>query len=176
MAPLAEINAMTNIETWETTTESQVSVNRYDKRGGEKAVVAGGRVGQRVQVSTAEREELNEERCSDPKLDIFRNGFLRPVRNIPDEVKERFEKETKPSGGLTVAEIVEALETKKGNAFKTFVNGLNEATLRQVARIAPEADATASQLKAIEEALDGFRVTIRETEADRQLRAEAKSA
>jgi len=172
MPKLADINAMTNIETWETTTESQVSVNRYDKRGGEKATVVGGRVGQRVQVSTAEREELNEERCSSSALDIFKNGFLRPVRNVPDEIKERFETETKPSGGLTVDEIVEALDTKKGNAFKVWVNALSEATLRQVARIAPEADATASQLKAIEEALENFRVTIRQTEADKALRAE----
>jgi len=176
MASITDVNAMTNVETWETTTESQVSVNRYDKRGGEKAVCIGGRVGQRVQVTTAEREELNEERCSSANLDIFRNGYLRPVRNVPDEVKQRFEQETKPSGGLTVEEIVNALDQKKGSAFKTWVNGLNEATLRQVARIAPEADATASQLKAIEEALEEFRVRLNETAADRALRAEPQSA
>lgn len=174
MAKLADINATTNVETWETTTDSQVSVNRYDRRGGEKAVVAGGRTGQRVQVTTAEREELNEERVTDAKYDIFKNGMLRPVRNVPDEVKERFESETKPHGGLTVAEIVDALESKKGNAFKAWVNNLNEATLRQVAKLAPEADATASQLTAIEDALENFRVRLRETQADKELRAEPR--
>lgn len=176
MPKLADINATTNIETWETTTESQVVVNRYDTRGGEKGTVAGQRVGVRVQVTTAEREELNEERCSNPKQDIFRNGQLRPVRNVPDEIMERFEHETKPMGGLTVEEIVDALENKRGNAFKVWVNKLNEPTLRQVAKLAPEADATASQLDAITEALESFRIRLRETEADKALRAEPQSA
>lgn len=174
MATITDINTTTNVETWETTTESQVSVNRYDRRGHEKATVVGGRVGQRVQVTTAEREELNEERCANPAQDIFKNGFLRPIRNVPDEVMERFENETKPHGGLTVEEIVDSLENKKGNAFKAWVNGLNEATLRQVAKLAPEADATASQLAAIEDALENFRVRLRETQADRELRSAPK--
>lgn len=166
-----QVNAMTNIETWETTTDSQVAVNRYDKRGGEKATVVGGRTGSRVQVTTAEREELNEERSATEALDPFRNGFLRPVRSVPTDVKDRFEKETKRSGGLSVEEIVAALESKKGNAFVAWVNALNEATLRQVAKLAPEADAVASQITAIETALEKFRVSLRETEADKIVRA-----
>lgn len=166
-----EINPLTNVETWETTTESQVAVNRYDKRGGEKATVVGGRVGMRVQVTTAEREELNEERCANDHQDPFRNGFLRPVRQVPADVKDRFENETKKSGGLTIEEIVEALDSKKGNAFRSWVEGLNEATLRQVAKLAPEADAVSSQIQAIEETLEKFRVSLRETEADKLVRA-----
>ncbi len=88
-----------NIETWETTTNSQCAINRYDKRGGEKAIVVGGQAGKRAQVTTSEREELNEERAATPELDIFRNGYLRPVRNVPQDVLDRFETETKQYNG-----------------------------------------------------------------------------
>lgn len=170
MPTTAELNATTNVETWETTTHSQVAVNRYDKRGGEKATVVGGEPGKRVQVTTAEREELNEERCASREWDPFQNGFLRPVRGVPDEVKSRFETETKVEGGLTTEELMALLE-QTGNAFKVKVERLNEATLRRLATLAPEADAKASQLEAISTAMEKFQVTLRETEAEKQLRS-----
>lgn len=163
------------VETWETTTESHVVVNRYDRRGGEKGAVVGGVVGKRVQVTTAEREELNEERAATVALDPFRNGYLRPVRNVPEDVMTRFNEETKAVGGMTTEELVAALESKKGQPFRVFVGKLNEATLRRLATIAPEADASASQLQAIEEALGRFKVTLNVTEADRLVRADPKT-
>ena len=167
---ITDINAMTNLETWETTTASSVVVNRYTRGGGEKGTLVGGKPGQRIQVTTAEREELNEERAAAPDTDIFRNGFLRPVRNVPAEVLERFESETKEQGGLTVEDMMAILEMK-GATFKTRVDKLNEAALRRLASLAPEADATASQLQVIEDALEKYKVTIRQTETDKALRA-----
>lgn len=164
------LNPLTNIETWETTTASQVVVNRYSRGGGEKGTIAGGQPGQRVQVTTAEREELNEERSASADTDIFRNGFLRPVRNVPEDVMDRFQTETKEQGGLTVEEMMEILDLK-GAPFNKRVGALNEAALRRLHQLAPEADAAASQLAAIDEALEKFKVTIRQTETDRALRA-----
>lgn len=165
-----DINPLTNQETWETTTASSCSVNRYSRGGGEKAVLVGGKPGQRVQVTTAEREELNEERAASPDSDIFRNGFLRPVRSVPADVMQRFESETKEQGGLTVEEMMTILDSK-GAPFKARVDRLNEAALRRLSDLAPEADATASQLAVIEDALEKFRVSIRQTETDKALRA-----
>ena len=170
MPTTTEINATTNVETWETTTHSQVAVNRYDRKGGEKATVVGGEPGKRVQVTTAEREELNEERSANEKLDPFKNGFLRPIRSVPDEVKQRFETETKPNGGQSTEELMELLG-KTGNAFKVAVERLNEPTLRRLQVLAPEADAKASQIEAIETAMEKYKVTLRETDAEKQLRA-----
>lgn len=160
------------LETWETTTHSMVAVNRYDRRGGERAHVVGGEPGRRVQVTSGEREDLNEERSANAEQDPFRNGMLRPVRGVPDEIVARFETETKPRGGLSLEEIVDALETKKAKDFEVWVDQLTEATLRQVAETAPAVDASASQLKTIETALERFgHNRLRETDADRQLRS-----
>lgn len=159
--------ATAQMETWETTSASQVVVNRYDKRGGEKGVVVGGQPGKRIQLTTEEREGLNEEMAADPGQDIFQNGMLRPVRGVPEDIVMRFETQTKVHGGLNVEELLGLLETKTGNEFKNAVDALSEATLRRLADLAPEADATSSQMQAIEEALAKFKVQIRETEADR---------
>lgn len=168
--PMETINPQTNLETWETTTASQVAVNRYTRGGGERSTVSGGKPGMRLQVTTAEREELNEERAADANTDIFRNGFLRPVRNVPAEIVERFEGETKDKGGLTVEEMMALLDLK-GVEFSKRVGKLNEAALRRLQALAPEADASTTQVDTINKALERFKVTIRETETDRALRS-----
>lgn len=172
MSEASVADGRTRIETWETMTDSVVALNLYDRRGGERSRVFGGRVGQQVQLRTDEREELNEERVIDKANDPFRNGFLRPVRNVPADVMTRFEVETKPHGGLTAEEMYEAIAERKGGDFVTWVDGLNEAALHRLEAVAKEADAQASQLEAIAAAKERFAVQLNETQADRLLKAD----
>lgn len=169
-----------NVETWETTTNSVVQINRFDARGGTKADVVGGRTGMRLRVTHEEREELNEDVAASAAMCVFRNGTLRPLNNVPDEVMQRFQDETLRHGGHTAEQLVDALE-KRGDTFVTWVDGLNEATLRRLKEIAEAADATASQMNAIDRALSKFQISgpegsaARQTTADRIVHADPKT-
>lgn len=163
------------METWETTTQSWCAVNVADAKGNTKAKMVGGRVGARVQLTHDEREELNEDVAADPAVDFFRNGFLRPVRGVPEDVMERFREETRPQGGLTAEEML-ALFEKNGAPFHHAIKNLNEPALRSLREIAADADASTSQVAAIDEYLAKYVISgpdgkgARLTAADQQIR------
>lgn len=161
--------AKADLETWETTTSSVHSVNRYNARGDVTGKHFGGRPGMKIQLTSDERVDLNEE-LADPPQCIFRNGFLRPIRGVPDEVVERFETVTKQHGGMSAEELIAALETMDGEEFKAYLAPLSQATLHRFRELAEAADARASQIGAIDECLATMRPMLRETETDKMLR------
>jgi hypothetical protein len=162
-----------DLETWATTTESVHSVNVYNGRGDKTSKVVGGRAGQRVQLTSDEREDLNEEVAANAAQCIFRNGFLRPVRGVPDDVMERFKTETEPHAGMDAEVLINALDTMDGDQLKAFVDELTPATLHRFRELAGAADARASQVAIIEERLNGDgRRQLRETATDKMLRQE----
>lgn len=159
-----------DLETWETTTSSVHSINRYNARGDITGKAIGGRPGMKVQLTPDERIDLNEEMAADSAQCIFRNGFLRPIRNCSDEVMERFENETKKTGGMSTEELVDALDSKDGPEFVAYVEKLNQATLIRFRELAEAADARASQMQAIDDRLATMRPRIRETSTEALLR------
>jgi hypothetical protein len=159
-----------DLETWETTTASVHSINRYNARGDVTGKAFGGRSGMKVQLTADERVDLNEDLAADDTVCIFRNGFLRPVRGVPDDIVERFETVTKQHGGMSTEELINALDTLDGPEFGRYVGRLNQATLIRFQELAKAADARASQVEAIDERLATMRPRIRETETEKLLR------
>lgn len=140
-------------EIWETTTAGRVWVQQVDKRGRERSISAGGKVGARLRITTEDRE-IAEERLSDPEQSPFRNGMLVRV-DAGAKVAAEAEEAANP-GAFSQALSTEELMTgfaKNGNAFHSYVARLNEVNTRRMLDLAPVVDASVAQVEHLQQVI-----------------------
>ena len=135
-------------EIWETTTAGRVWVLVTDERGRETARSAGGKVGSRLRITTLDRE-IAEDRVQEGDS-AFTNGLLVRVDTAAPPV-------TGPTNAMTTDALVVGF-SKHGNAFKTFVEALNEINLRRMRDMADVVDATTSQVALLDRCVKTYRV------------------
>ena len=74
------------VEFWRNQSAGKAVVRKFDQFGQERHELVAS--GMQVQVTSQEREMLNQERTVDVKNDIFSNGVLVPVRLIGDTAEQ----------------------------------------------------------------------------------------
>lgn len=139
-------------ETWEITTPGrvwlQVTINSRHGRGTELKDVSLGpnRPGQKLKISPADRE-MNQESCSVPSLDPFRNGLL--VRVDADQNEDPA---TESTNALTAQQTLDVFKLT-GPAFLAEVAKLDQIPLRRLRDMAEAVDASMSQVTMLDEVI-----------------------
>lgn len=152
MTAPAPTGAAEATETWEITTQGrvwlQVTINSRHGRGTELKDVALGpnRPGQKLKISPADRE-MNQEACSGPSYDPFRNGLL--VRVDADQNEDEA---TASMNALTAQQTLDIFELS-GAEFEAALGSLDQLPLQRLLDMAPAVDASISQVAAIDAAL-----------------------
>lgn len=138
---MVKVKAREGEEVWENTLRSDVWVGLPAvKVGGEPRSVLL-RQGQRLRLTTDEREITQSSRSSEKK-DIFRNGVLRRVD--VDNHKE-VDPEYQEGQALTDEDLVRFLEEKKGPGFKGALADLNDLNLRRLKDVVEDENSSATQ-------------------------------
>ncbi len=138
------VKAREGEEVWETTTAGRTFYSTTDNFGRVRESSVGGKVGAKLRIKTTDREYVQES-CQNPDVDPFVNGML-----------VRVDEATKPEDNSPEAMRVETLLvgfTKNGNAFRAFVDGLNELNTRRMRDMAEASDATVAQVAYLEEVI-----------------------
>lgn len=139
---------MADKETWKNVQRGTVAVREYDNRGNERHRVV--RPGQTVSLTPQERE-LNQLRAADDTLDVFKNGYLVPVR-FADTTEDAAE--IASNSNLKSEEELRGLFELHWKKFGPEVEEItNAGTLERMLEIAEEVDATMRQVRVIETAL-----------------------
>lgn len=148
-------------EAWKNDGAGLISVQKYDNRGDLKSeeIPSG-----RILNITPEERRMNEEMAVDEKFNFFKNGMLSPVRLIESDAD--YEDIRSNKNLMSEEDMRTLLKGKRG--FKAALEDItNVATLRRVAEIAKEEDATLSQMRALEDRITGLvdsKVVVNEVE------------
>ena len=151
-APPVEVDTTKQIETWEITTEGRVwlTVTAFTRHGQpqDKDVSLGPRKqGQRLKISVSDRER-NQENVSDPKFDPFINGLLVRTDGDQNEITA-----TASTDALSTGDLM-ALYELRGAEFEVAVEELGQVPIRRLREMAEAVDATASQIRILDEVID----------------------
>lgn len=136
----------TDLEMWENPGRSRVVVTKLAANGQRRSEIVNG--GRKFHISPLERR-MNQELAFNEKLDVFKNGTLRPVRLI-EGTEDAAEIASNPNH-MSDSEMIDLL---KGHA-KTFAKRLNEiengGTIERLLELAesPEVDASTSRVQLI---------------------------
>lgn len=142
--------SQSEVEMWENPGRSRVVVTKLDARGQRRAEMVNG--GRKFHITPLERR-MNQELAFDEKLDVFKNGTLRPVRLI--EGNEDTPIIAANPNHMSDSDMVELL---KGHA-KTFAKRLTEienaGTIERLLELAesPEVDASTSRVQLVRDRL-----------------------
>lgn len=99
-----------------------------------------------LRISTEDRI-LAQEACINRSVDPFTNGML-----IRRDADQQADERTVSPDALTTEQLV-ALFAKSGKAFETAVDRLGEIPVRRLAEMAPEVDASVSQVAHLEKSI-----------------------
>jgi hypothetical protein len=132
------------IETWQKTSAQNVWLTRFDRHGNPKAYRVAGEEGARVQVKTDDREFMQQKAPNGP----FTNGMLKRV-----DADQNADPETASVNALTSDEL-KLIFRKKGPPFTKAVGELDERNVRRMRDMCDDVDASASQLKALQDRID----------------------
>lgn len=131
-------------EVWETTTNGYVWVRKTDERGRTKLEKVGGKAGSRLRIKTLDREIAMEEAGeSNP----FVSGLLKRI-----DADQSEDPDTATEHALSTEELMVGF-AKSGNAFRAFVDKLNEFNVRRMDSMAEGVDASASQISYLKEVI-----------------------
>lgn len=125
-------------EVWETTTEGTVWVVATSPNGRDRNISVGGRAGERLRISTMDRE-IAQDTASSEISDPFRNGLLRRV-----DADAGADPATASEQVFTTEELLVGF-AKSAGAFRAFVDPLNELNARRMLEMVEVADASVSQ-------------------------------
>lgn len=121
------------VETWENVGKGRVQVMKHDKRGGIRYELIRG--GQKFTLTSEERQ-MNMDRAANDDLDVFKNGFLTPVRLL-DDAEDYIEIASNPN--LIGESDLRDMFGLQWKAFEAKVNDIsNVLTLSRLAELAGE--------------------------------------
>ncbi len=123
------------VETWQNVGRGRVVVLKFDRNGDVRHEMVRG--GQKFTITSEERL-LNMDRAAKEELDVFKNGFLTPVRLLDDA--EDYQEIASNPNLLSEAELTEMFNLQ-WKAFEFKVNNIsNSLTLERLAELAESED------------------------------------
>lgn len=132
-------------ETWKNASRGRVAVLKYNNKGDleHELVRSGGRV-----ILTPDERFVNQERAVSDEVDVFKNGFLVPVKLV-DGNEDNVEIASNPN--LKTEEELRDLFKLQWKKFEAAIEDIsNVNTLERLRDIAQEGDATVRQVNVIE--------------------------
>jgi len=138
------------IEVWETTIPGAVWVTVANRRGEERQIKVGPNKGARLRIKTEDRE-YTQDRILDEGSDIFANGTLRRIDNLP---KEAASVESDLANGFYTDAVLAHVMGLEEREFEQAVVGMNERGVRSLKAYALANDARVSQLELIQQEID----------------------
>jgi hypothetical protein len=138
-------------EVWTITTAARVWLQKtaYTRTGHpivQDFSIGPRKAGTQFKILTSDRE-MNQERTGQDGLDPFRNGLLVRV-----DADQQLDDSTASEDALSVDDLL-VMFGKSGNAFVSAVKKLGDVPLRRAREMADAVDASASQVRALDEAI-----------------------
>ena len=159
---MSTANDPVRVETWQNVSNGRVVVMKFDRGGDIRHEMIRG--GQKFTITPEERL-LNMDRAASDQLDVFKNGFLSPVRLI-DDVEDYQEIASNPNL-LGESELREMFDLH-WKTFESKLNGItNVTTVNRLFELADQDDVNCSmkQFQAVKARLNELAPELQATDA-----------